>query len=140
MSDVEYHVLPGQGTDGDNCLVVVAPDGTVLPVVYINPHKPIEDEVAQALNPMPPPAPQVLVPYVQFEDRWEPGELELLFDLEKSDWRVRRFINRATVQGHINLTGIDDPESTSMAKAAKGLFVELGVLSAQRADVIFAIP
>jgi hypothetical protein len=30
--------------------------------------------------------------------------------VDQAATRIRRFANRATAQGHVNLTGVDDPE------------------------------
>lgn len=72
----------------------------------------------------------VIVPYAVFRDRWEQSEIQALFALQASDWRVQDVISRALAQGHVNL-------SSATAAAAKALFVNLGALSSERADVIF---
>lgn len=69
--------------------------------------------------------------YQEFRARWTEAELEALFGAERSDWRVRDFINLATAQGDINL-------ATPTAAAAKALFVTLAVLTTARADKVFS--
>lgn len=103
----------------------------------------IEDEAAQigwahdgeaftppAREPEPDPGP-VLIPYGNFRARWEASEFEALFAAKNTDWRVEDYVTLASAQGHVNLSG-------ETAAAAKALFVQMGVLSAERADIIFA--
>jgi hypothetical protein len=78
-----------------------------------------------------PPPPPVLVPYGVFRARWEPDELAGLFAARKTSWQVDDYITLASGQGHVNLSG----DTTARAKA---LFLKLGVLTAERADAIFA--
>ena len=103
----------------------------------------IADDVAQigwlydgegvfiAPEPEPDEPTPVLIPYGIFRARWQPEELEALFEQRKLHWQVDDFISLATAQDHINL-------SRSTAAQAKVLFVSLGVLTEGRADVIFA--
>lgn len=80
--------------------------------------------------PEPPPGP-VLVPYGTFRARWQPSELQAMFAAKNADWRVEDYVTLASAQGHVNLSG-------STAAQAKTLFVAMGVLTAERADAIFA--
>ena len=73
----------------------------------------------------------ILIPYGEFRLRWEPAELEALFEAKKTDWRVEDYVTLASAQGHVNLTG-------ETAAAAKALFIHLAILSQERADEIFA--
>ena len=77
------------------------------------------------------PARPILVPYGVFRARWQPAELEALLAVKNPDWRVEAYVTLASAQGHVNLFG-------ETAGQAKALFVALGVLTAERADAIFA--
>ncbi len=77
-----------------------------------------------------PPAP-ILIAYGVFRGRWEPTELQGLFAAKNSDWRVEDYVTLASAQGHVNLSG-------PTAAAAKALFVDLEVLTPERAAAIFA--
>lgn len=77
------------------------------------------------------PAYAPVVDYGAFRARWTAEEREALHAARQSDWRVDDFVGLAQAQGHINIGG-------SVAPQAKALFVALGVLTAERADVVFA--
>ena len=81
-------------------------------------------------DPDPEPGP-LLVPYGIFRARWQPSELQAMFAAKNADWRVEDYVTLASAQGHVNLSG-------PTAAQAKALFVAMGVLSAERADAIFA--
>jgi hypothetical protein len=88
---------------------------------------PTAEEIAA--GPMAQP---VIIPYGVFRARWRKEELEALFAAKKTDWRVEDYVTLALAQGHVNLSG-------PTAAEAKTLLVVLGVLSAERADAIFAV-
>ncbi|MCB1499703.1 MAG: hypothetical protein KDK07_07910 [Bauldia sp.] len=73
----------------------------------------------------------VIIPYAAFRARWEPEELAALFEAKKTDWRVEDYVTLASAQNAVNL-------SSKTTKAAKALLVAAGVLTAERADKIFA--
>jgi hypothetical protein len=126
----KYLPLPGEGTNGDNCYLVRFPGGFETRA-FCKPALGIEAMISEMLDPPPPPPQPVIVPYGAFERRWTDDELAGLFGVRKTTWQVDRYITLASAQGHVNLSG-------PTAAAAKALFVELGVLTAERADVIFA--
>lgn len=135
-----YRSLKGEGTDGENAYLVSWADGTVSRA-YCNPAKGgIEQLISEILHPPEPPARSVILPYGAFRARWTDDELAELFSARKTVWQIDDYIGLAQAQGHVNLTGVDDPETESIARAAKALFVALGVLTEARADAIFAVP
>lgn len=77
------------------------------------------------------PAYAPVIAYGEFRARWTAEELAALHAARQSDWRVDDFVGLAQAQGYINISG-------SVAPQAKALFVALGVLTAERADVVFA--
>jgi hypothetical protein len=87
---------------------------------------PTEEEIAAGPVPMP-----VHVDYGVFRARWTDEELAGLFAVRKTTWQVDDYVTLASGQGHVNLSG-------PTAAQAKALFVQLGVLTAERADAIFA--
>jgi len=85
---------------------------------------------ADAFASLTAPAP-ILIDYGVFRSRWLPAELEALFEARKLHWQVDDFVSLAGAQGHVNVSG-------PTAAQAKALFAQLGVLTVERADVIFA--
>lgn len=85
-------------------------------------------------TPPPPPEPEppaaVIISYGAFRALWTDDELAALFAAKKNDWRVEDYCALAAAQNAVNLSG-------ETAAEAKALFVAIGVLSEERADVIF---
>lgn len=76
-------------------------------------------------------AASTMIPYAAFRARWTAEELQALFAVKTADWRVEDYVNIAVAQNAVNL-------SSPTTAAAKALFVANGVLTAERADLIFA--
>jgi hypothetical protein len=128
-----YALCQGYGNNGENCYEIVFTDGLVY-TGYIN-RAPeaggIDGFIGRMLNPAPLPPPPVIIPYGVFRARWEPEEIEALFEVRNTHWQVDDYITLASGQGHVNLSG-------ATAGQAKALFVSLGVLTVERAEAIFA--
>ena len=110
-------------------------DGGAIVGAYANPQpglaeEPLAEDDAELVAFLSPEWP-VIIPYGDFRARWEPVELEALFEARKGEWQVDDFVTLASAQGHVNLSG-------ATAAAAKALFVLHGVLTAERAEVVFA--
>jgi hypothetical protein len=79
-----------------------------------------------------PPVPVItVVSYLEFRSRWTADELPRLHAAKRDYVEVDDLVNLAVAQNSVNLVG-------ESAAAAKASFVSLGVLTPERADVIFA--
>ena len=78
-----------------------------------------------------PPVPPAIVSYADFRARWTTDELEALFAAKSDHWQVEDLVILATAQNSVNL-------SSAAADTAKALFISLGVLTEERAGIIFA--
>ena len=111
-------------------------EGGAIVGAYANPQpgfaeEPLAEDDAELVAFLTPPERPVIIPYGVFRARWEPGELEALFEARKTHWQVDDFVSLAAAQNAVNL-------SRSTAAEARSLFVSLGVLSAERAEEIFS--
>lgn len=85
---------------------------------------PSSDEIAAILNP-----PRTKIDYATFRDRWTDGEKSALHTARAASWQLDDFIGLAQSNGFIDLT---------IAADAKAAIVAAGVLTQERADVIFS--
>lgn len=136
MTDVEYHHLPGTGTNDDNGYVVIIDGGEPI-MAFVNPDRGgIEALVSEIINPAPPPPEPVTITYADFRARWTVDEMRRLSDAEDDAprevrWKIRDYVRTATAANQVTPTG-------EGAEEARRLFVELGVLTEERAAKIFA--
>lgn len=82
-----------------------------------------------------PPAPKTpsapSLSYDAFRSRWTEEELAAMAQALTTDPRVLEVVIIARSQGRVNLSSV-------IAAAAKALFVEVGVLTSERADEVFS--
>lgn len=76
------------------------------------------------------PPPRIIVPYVKFRAQWTDSEKAALHAATASKWQIDDFVGLARAQNSVNLSG----ETAAQAKAA---MVEYGILTQDRADIIF---